>query len=84
MMYRLYNNKLLGWKRSKKIVSRTCYMMFFIEKPRIKHLKNINLLHELPFYNKLSVKQVSKAFKRYEKTYKIERIDSNDFSEFVY
>ena len=55
-------------------------MMFFIEKPRIKHLKNINLLHELPFYNKLSIKQVSKAFKRYEKTYKIERIDSNDLS----
>ena len=26
-----------------------------IEKPKIKHLSNIELLHELPFYDELSV-----------------------------
>ena len=26
-----------------------------IEKPKIKHLPNIELLHELPFYDELSV-----------------------------
>ena len=50
----------------------------FIEKPCIKHLKNIDLLHELPFYNELSIKQVLKAFKRYARSCKIEIIDSKD------
>ena len=49
-----------------------------IEKPRIKHLKNIDLLHELSFYNELSIKQISEAFKRYARKYKIEIIDSKD------
>ena len=35
-----------------------------IEKPEIKHLSNIELLHELPFYDELSVVETSKAFKR--------------------
>ena len=48
----------------------------FIEKPCIKHLKNIDLLHELPFYNELSVLKMSKAFKRYARSYKIEIVDS--------
>ena len=54
-----------------------------IEKPRIKHLKNIDLLHELSFYNKLSTKQVSNAFRRYERTYKIEIVDSVSFSSII-
>ena len=36
------------------------------------------MLHELPFYDELSIKQISKAFKRYVKSYKIEIIDSKD------
>ena len=54
-----------------------------IEKPRIKHLKNIDLLHELSFYNKLSIKQVSNAFRRYARTYKIEIVDSVSFSSII-
>ena len=54
-----------------------------IKKPRIKHLK----LHELQLYDinfiifhftKLSIKQISKAFKGYAKRYKIKIIDSKD------
>ena len=56
-----------------------------IEKPKIKHLSNIELLHELPFYDELSVVEISKAFKRHAykivkfyNSYKIEIIDSKD------
>ena len=49
-----------------------------MEKTKIKHLSNIELLHELPFYDALSVVEISKAFKRYAKSYKIEIIDSED------
>ena len=41
-----------------------------------KLLKNIDLLHKLLFYNKLSVEKISKTFKRYGRSYKIEIIDS--------
>ena len=37
-------------KKAKKIVSKT----FNVGKTRIKGLKNIGLLHKLPFYNELS------------------------------
>ena len=46
-----------------------------IEKPRIKHPKNINLLHKRSFYDKLSIVKVSQAFKGYARSYKIEIID---------
>ena len=49
-----------------------------IEKPKIKHLSNIELLDELPFYDELSVVEISKAFKRYLRSYKVEIIDSKD------
>ena len=49
-----------------------------IEKPKIKHLSNIELLHELPFYDELSVVEISKAFRRYPRSYKVETIDSKD------
>ena len=43
-----------------------------------KHLSNVELLHELPFYDELSVVEISKAFKRYPGSYKIEIIESKD------
>ena len=54
-----------------------CYNTF-IQKPRIKHLKSIDLLHKLPFYDELSIAKISQAFKRFARTYKIEIIDSKD------
>ena len=39
-------------------------------------VKNIDLLDELPSYEGLSIEKVSQAFKRYEKSYEIEIIDS--------
>ena len=49
-----------------------------IEKTRIKNLKNIYLLHERLFYDKLSIEKISKAFKRYERSYRNEIVDSKD------
>ena len=49
-----------------------------IEKPKLKHLSNIELLHELPFYDELSVVEISKAFRRYSRIHKVEIIDSKD------
>ena len=49
-----------------------------IEKPKIKHLSNVKLLHELPFYDELSVVKKSKAFKEYARSYKVEIIDSRN------
>ena len=50
----------------------------FIDKPKIKHLSNIELLHELPFYDELSVVKKSNTFKVYERSYKVEIIESKD------
>ena len=33
-----------------------------IEKPKIKHLKNINLLSELPFYEELNIIKTNHTF----------------------
>ena len=53
------------------------YFKYFlsIEKPKIKKLSNIELLHELPFYDELSITEVSKAFKRYARSYKVEIVN---------
>ena len=50
----------------------------FIEKPEIKKLSNVELLHELPFYDELNVLEISKTFKRFKRNYKVETIDSKD------
>ena len=50
----------------------------FIEKPEIKKLSNIKLLHELPFYDELSIVKNSSAFSGHAKSYKVEIVDSKD------
>ena len=47
-----------------------------IEKPKIKRLKNFDLLSELPFYKELNVIKVNHAFRRYATTYKIKTIEN--------
>ena len=46
-----------------------------IEKPKIKRLKNINLLAEQPFYEQLSIIKANQAFKGYVMSYKVEIIE---------
>ena len=46
-----------------------------IKKPKVKRLKNIDRLAELPFYEQLSVIKTNQAFKGYAKSYKGELIE---------
>ena len=49
-----------------------------IEKPKIKRLKNIDLLSELRFYEELNVIKTNQAFRGYAMSYKVEIIEKND------
>ena len=49
-----------------------------IEKPKVKCLKNIDRLAELPFYEQLSVIKTNQAFKGYEMLYKVEITERKD------
>ena len=42
-------------KEAKRLFHELGFYIVLIEKLRIKRLKNIDLLHELPFYHKLSI-----------------------------
>ena len=49
-----------------------------IEKPKIKHLKNIDLLAELPFYHQLNIIKTDQAFSGYAASYKGETVEKRD------
>ena len=55
-------------KKAKKTLP---FQNVVIGKPHIKHLKSLDLLHELLFDDELSIVKISKAFKRYARSYKI-------------
>ena len=42
-----------------------------IEKPKIKRLKNIDLLAEQPFHEQLSIIKTNQAFRGYAMSYKV-------------
>ena len=65
-------------KERKELFQNLPFYNVLIEKPKIKHLSNIDLLHELPFYDELSVVEISKAFKGYARSYKIEIVGLKD------
>ena len=48
------------------------------KKTKIKRLKNIDRLAELPFYEQLSVIKTHQAFKGYTISYKVEIIEKKD------
>ena len=49
-----------------------------IDKPIIKHLKNIDLLPELPFYDQLNIIKTDHAFSGYAMSYKVVIVDKKD------
>ena len=67
-------------KEAKRLFQELPLYNALIEKPRIKHLKNIDLLHKLPFYEELSIVNISQAFKRYARSYKVKILDSKEAS----
>ena len=64
-------------KEAKKSFQRLPFYVL-IEETKIKGLKNIDFLHELPFYGKLSIVKISEAFTKYAGSYKVEIVDSKD------
>ena len=42
------------------------------EKPRVKHLKNIDLLSEVPFYEEMNVIKLNHKFREYAMSYKVD------------
>ena len=48
-------------KEAKILFQKLLFYNTFIEKPRIKRLTNIDLLHELSFYDELSIKKNIKS-----------------------
>ena len=49
-----------------------------IDKPKIKPLKNIDLLAELPFYDQLNIIRIDHAFSGYAMSYNVEIVDKKD------
>ena len=43
-----------------------------IEKPKIKHLENIDFLSEFPFYEEMNLIKTNHAFTGYAMSYKVE------------
>ena len=71
MKYRAYKIEFWKEKEAKELFQ---ILPFY----NVKHLSNIELLHELPFYDELSVVEISKAFRRYARSYKVEMIKPED------
>ena len=49
-----------------------------IKKPKVKRLKNIDQLVELPLYEQLSVIKTNHVFRGYAMSYKVETIEKKD------
>ena len=67
-------------KEAKRLLQNLTFYNTFIKKRRLKHLQDMNLPHELPFYDELSIEKISKVFKTQTRSYKIEIIDLKDSS----
>ena len=55
-----------------------CFYNKPIKKPKVKRLKNIDRLAELPFYEQLSVIKTNQAFRGYAVSYEVEAIELKD------
>ena len=78
MKYKPYENEFWNEKEAKSLFQTLPFYKVLIEKSGIKKLSNTELLYELPFYDELSITEVSKAFKRYSRSYKVEIVDHKD------
>ena len=56
-----YKNEFWNEKEAKEFFQILPFYNVLIEKQKIKHLSDIELLHELPFYDELNVVEISKT-----------------------
>ena len=52
-----------------------------IRKPRVKNLRNHELLSDLPFYDVINVLRKARAFKKYTESYEVEIINNKSLSD---
>ena len=50
-------------KEAKRLFQKLPFYKVLTKKTRIKHLKSIDFLHQLPFYDELSFVKISEVFK---------------------
>ena len=67
----------MHWDNNKifKILS---FYNTYIDKPEVRKLNKVQLLKELPFYEKLSIVKNKTAFSGYAQSYKVEIVDKKD------
>ena len=63
---------------NKNLLKMLPFYNILIDSPKIKELTNVEPLNELPFYDSLNIKEISKTFKRYAKSFSIEIVNSRD------
>ena len=61
-----------------KLIEKLPFYNKLIEKPKVKYLKNIDQLAEIPFYEQLSVIKTNQAFRGYAMSYKVEIVERKD------
>ena len=67
----------ISFRRS-RLFQETPFYNKHIGKPKIKRLKNIDFLSEIPFYKDLNVLKTNHSFKGYAMSYKVEIIERKD------
>ena len=72
--------KMSYWdeKEAKRFFQELPFYNAAIEKPKIRGLRNIDLLQKLPFYDELNIMQISTVFGWYARIYKVEIVDAKD------
>ena len=70
--YNLDNKQIL------KILPFYNVLIDFIKSDAVKKFNNVELMSKLPFHKDLSVEEISEAFKRYAKSYRVQIVDKKD------
>ena len=78
MKHKPYKNEFWNEKEGKELFQLIFFYNVLTEKAEIKKLSNAELLHELSFYDELSITEVSNAIKRYARSYKVEIVDTKN------
>ena len=68
----------LGNKQVLKILPFYNVLIDFVKSDAVNRYCNVKFMSELPFYKDLSVEEVSEAFKRHDKSYRVEIVDKKD------
>ena len=66
---------------TKKLLQEQPFHKQSIKKPRIKKLKNYELLRELQFYDDINISRKERTFKRYVETYKVDIINNKSLRD---